>query len=381
MTSDHTIVRRPRLGFALAPSLGHAAALAPLLSEGLVESFEWSVDIPVAAHHFPWFDALLGAASAGGRLYGHAVLGSPHSLAHIPHAERERVPAAHKRHSLRLLTDHYGLWALPNLRSGAPLPPLPGDRAAHRAAARYLAELHQQTGLPVGLEDLAFVWGPEDARARGDILEALLAPVDGVLLLDLHNLFCQAVNTQIPAEHLLDRLPLQRVRVAHISGGSWHHLAGRTLRRDTHDGPVPQEVWDLLEVVLHRCPNLEAVFVESIAFALHHPLGSGPHDPHFGPVSIPAVEAFTADIRRLHHVLRTATEPKHRHPPKPDADPHQSRLQEYNTEADSTSSHWQRTLAQALSTPSCEHFPGADPAQVALARQIFHHWARPSENA
>jgi hypothetical protein len=377
MPDSPPIISRPRLGFALGASLGHAAALAPLLAEGLVEAFEWSVDIPVGAHHFPWFEALLDAASAGNRLYGHAVLGSPHSLVQIPQAERDRAKLAPKRHSLRMITDHYGHWSVPGLRAGAPLPPLPGDRAAHAAAADYLRELHQETGILVGLEDLAFVWGAEDARARGDTLERLLAPIDGVLLLDLHNLFCQAVNTQIPAERLLERLPLHRVRVAHLSGGSWQTLGGRTLRRDTHDGAVPQEVWDLLREAIPRCPNLEAVFVESIAFALHDPTGQGPPDPQFGNVNLAAVDTFLADIRRLNQVLGDQQRPTPLRAASKVSGLLDSLAPNMAIHDDFQSRAWQSALAQALRTPEATHFPGADPAQINLASRIFQHWSRP----
>ena len=52
----------------------------------------------------------------------------------------------------------------------------------------------------------------------------------------------------------------------HLSGGSDSEPGwlpdGRTLRLDTHDGPVPEPVWRAYEQVRPRCPNLRGVVVE-----------------------------------------------------------------------------------------------------------------------
>jgi hypothetical protein len=103
-----------------------------------------------------------------------------------------------------------------------------------------LDRLADAAGAAVGLENLALAMSREDALAQGDLLEALLRPQEGFLVLDLHNLFCQAASFDLDGDVLLARMPLDRVREIHVSGGSWWTGAidpSRPFRRDTHDGP------------------------------------------------------------------------------------------------------------------------------------------------
>src|SRR6185436_2555338 len=88
------------------------------------------------------------------------------------------------------------------------------------------------------------------------------------LLLDLHNVHTMATNLGFAAAAYLQRLPLEKVIEIHVSGGAessprWLP-SGRVLRLDSHDGAVPDEVWDLLEAVVPRCPNLRAVVLERL---------------------------------------------------------------------------------------------------------------------
>jgi hypothetical protein len=108
----------------------------------------------------------------------------------------------------------------------------------------------------------------EDVKEQGDILERLASSVNGFLILDLHNLYCQAENFQISMRDLMNSYPLHLVKEIHISGGSWIEAANEMVRRDSHDGPVPSEVWDSLEFCLNRCPNLEYIILEQMNASL-----------------------------------------------------------------------------------------------------------------
>ena len=88
----------------------------------------------------------------------------------------------------------------------------------------------------------------------------------GHVLLDLHNLHTMALNHRFDPLAYLARLDLARVIEIHVSGGAESDPAwlpgGRTMRLDSHDHAVPEEVWALLEYVVPRCPNLRGVTLE-----------------------------------------------------------------------------------------------------------------------
>lgn len=73
------------------------------------------------------------------------------------------------------------------------------------------------------------------------------------LLLDLHNLYANALNFGAEPRALLQRMPLERVAAIHLAGGRWLGPPGRIgpERRllDDHQHDVPDAVFDLLEQV------------------------------------------------------------------------------------------------------------------------------------
>lgn len=91
--------------------------------------------------------------------------------------------------------------------------------------------------------------------------------IDGAqvpLLLDLHNLYANAVNTGQDPQTMLLRLPLSKVGAVHLSGGHWIDEPGGTGRRllDDHLHDVPTAVFDLLSLLARHAPQPLTVIVE-----------------------------------------------------------------------------------------------------------------------
>jgi uncharacterized protein len=78
------------------------------------------------------------------------------------------------------------------------------------------------------------------------------------MLLDLHNLYANALNFGIHTEDFLNRLPLERVYAVHISGGRM--IQERVLDDHLHDPPDP--VYELLAKLAEKCPNPLTVILE-----------------------------------------------------------------------------------------------------------------------
>lgn len=84
------------------------------------------------------------------------------------------------------------------------------------------------------------------------------------LLLDLYNFYCNAVNFGFDPYAALTRLRLDRVVEIHLAGGATHD--GFML--DVHSNVVPEPVWQLLEWVMPRAPNLSGIVYELLEQAL-----------------------------------------------------------------------------------------------------------------
>ncbi len=244
-------------------------AALPLLEAGKVQALEWSFDALYQQTEVPdWFHELLQTFSEAGRLVGHGVFFSIFSGKWLPEQAVwvDHLRALAGRYRFDHVTEHFGFMTGTDFHKGAPLG-VALSRSTLAIGQDRLRRIQDAAQCPVGLENLAFAYNLPEAKRQGDFLQKLLESVDGFLILDVHNLYCQMHNFSIGFDDLLAHYPLERVREIHVSGGSWSPVAARPgtlVRRDTHDNAVPEAVFDLLAAAIDRCPNLRYVVLEQI---------------------------------------------------------------------------------------------------------------------
>lgn len=253
-----------RLALSVQPYDDLRRATVPLFASGAVDAVEWSWEAGTPE----WLLALAEFYAQHDALYTHLVgfpvIGEGASL----DRRLDEVTRKAKRTPFRHVTAHFGLVDARGFEDMAPLPPVPTSDLVATGRER-LARLRDAAECPVGLENLALAFSADDVARQGDLLDAIL-PRDAFLLLDLHNVYCQAITFEKDPIDLLKSYPLERVREIHVSGGRVTYPSGdrRPFRRDTHDGRVPEEVLDLLDVARANCPSLEMVCLERIGGSL-----------------------------------------------------------------------------------------------------------------
>ena len=77
-----------------------------------------------------------------------------------------------------------------------------------------------------------------------DFINAVLAEADCDLLLDVNNVYVNAINHGYDAREFLARMPSARIASYHVAG---HYDEADDLKVDTHGAPVKNAVWSLLE--------------------------------------------------------------------------------------------------------------------------------------
>jgi uncharacterized protein len=124
-------------------------------------------------------------------------------------------------------------------------------------------------GSPPVLENIATLIDPPDSvLSEPEWVTAILQASASPLLLDLHNLYANAVNFGQDPLEFLRRFPLDRTRVVHLSGGHWIDLPpnefGLESRRllDDHVHDVPDVVYALLAELARQCPQPLTVILE-----------------------------------------------------------------------------------------------------------------------
>jgi uncharacterized protein (UPF0276 family) len=151
--------------------------------------------------------------------------------------------------------------------------PLPRHAEAVERVAHNARRTMEAVGVPLVLENITtYAEMPGSTMTESEFLGAVAEQAGLGLLLDVNNLYVNAVNQRREPLELLDAFPLQHVRQLHLAGHTWDG----ELLLDTHAAPVAPAVWELYIEVLKRCgpvptliewdqhiPSLDAVLDEA----------------------------------------------------------------------------------------------------------------------
>jgi uncharacterized protein len=131
------------------------------------------------------------------------------------------------------------------------LTPVPFSLEAIDVLAANIAEVQALVEIPLILENITYPFRlPGSDLDEADFLGRLVERTGCGLLLDVTNLYTNAVNHGFDPVRFLDRLPLESVVQLHFTGG--HREDGSLI--DSHSGATPPEVWSLMDLILARAP-------------------------------------------------------------------------------------------------------------------------------
>ncbi|QGW65064.1 DUF692 family protein [Lysobacter soli] len=129
------------------------------------------------------------------------------------------------------------------------LMPIPfTDEAVAHVAAR-IRQVQDVLERRIAVENVSYYAAPYQALTEIDFINAVLAEADCDLLLDVNNLYVNAINHGYDAADFLARLPAERVAQYHVAG---HYDEDIDLKVDTHGAPVKDDVWTLLDAAYRR---------------------------------------------------------------------------------------------------------------------------------
>jgi uncharacterized protein len=141
----------------------------------------------------------------------------------------------------------------------------PRTAATIDATAANLRTAREVVGSLPLVENIAtLIDPPASDRDEPQWLTETLEASGANMVLDLHNLYANAVNFGIDPMDFLTRLPLERVDQVHIAGGRWIDDGDPAHRRllDDHLHDPPDAVYSLLAELASRAPNSLTVILE-----------------------------------------------------------------------------------------------------------------------
>jgi hypothetical protein len=140
----------------------------------------------------------------------------------------------------------------------------PRSEASIDGACRNIDYAARTVGSAPFVENIATLVAPPASQLHeAEWIDRIARGAGVMLLLDLHNLYANAVNFGDDPHTFLRRLPLERVASVHLSGGRWidgPNGARRLLDDHLHD--IPPEVFALLSELGRLAPQPLTIVIE-----------------------------------------------------------------------------------------------------------------------
>lgn len=237
-------VERPFMGFGLGLRSAHYDAV--LNSRPAVDWFE----ILSENYLVPGGKALdyLERIRADYPMLMHGVSLSIGSIDPINHAYLGQLKALATRIEPRWISDHLCWTGIDNINLHD-LMPLPYTQEAVRHVAERIKRVQDFLGQQILMENVSsYVTYRQSEMSEWEFLNAVAEQADCFLLLDINNIYVNAVNQGFDARAYIDNMARERVRQCHVAG----HTDDGDCLIDTHDAPVIDPVWQLYAHALSR---------------------------------------------------------------------------------------------------------------------------------
>jgi uncharacterized protein (UPF0276 family) len=121
--------------------------------------------------------------------------------------------------------------------------PLPFTDEAVMHVATRIRQAQDVLGRRIAVENVSYYAAPHRALDEIAFINAVLAEADCDLLLDVNNVFVNAINHGYDARAFIDAMPGERIASVHVAG---HFDEADDLKIDTHGAAVKDDVWTLL---------------------------------------------------------------------------------------------------------------------------------------
>lgn len=122
--------------------------------------------------------------------------------------------------------------------------PIPFTEEAVFYVADRIKQVQAVLEQPIGIENISFYAMPCQQLTETEFVNAVLAEADCGLLLDVNNIFVNAINHQYDPVAYMKSMPTERLMYLHMAG---HFDEADDLKIDTHGEDIKAEVWQLLE--------------------------------------------------------------------------------------------------------------------------------------
>ena len=127
--------------------------------------------------------------------------------------------------------------------------PLPMTEKSLRHVIDRVQQVQDMIGRPLVLENVSsYIRYSASDIPEWEFVAAVARGADCGILLDVNNVYVNAINHGFDAKAYIDAMPIDRVVQVHMAG----HTDCGTHLLDTHKGPIPDSVWALYRSTVAR---------------------------------------------------------------------------------------------------------------------------------
>lgn len=284
--ADHLENRLPELGVGIT----YSAAIEPVLERypDLFDALEvepqttWLND-PRSPEPYRILDPVLEhIAGLPGRKLVHSIGVPVGGTVRPEHAQLMLLERTIAQLDSPWFSEHLSFNSTPDFKTGFFLPPRQTSEGIV-ASVTSIRDLKAAFPVPVAIETgVNYLRRRLDEMPDGAFVAAVAETAECGVLLDLHNIFANALNGRQPVDEFLADLPLDRIWEIHLAGG--FEMEGFWL--DAHSGGIPDPLLEISKRVVSALPNLKAIIFEIFPSFV----------PRFG------VDAIRVQIEKLHEL-------------------------------------------------------------------------------
>jgi hypothetical protein len=167
------------------------------------------------------------------------------------------------------------------------LMPIPFTEAAVHHVAGRIRQVQDLLGQRIAIENVSYYAAPAREMTELEFLNAVLQEADCELLLDVNNIYVNAVNHGYDPEDFLAGVPASRIAYGHVAG---HFVEAEDLLVDTHGAEVVAPVWRLLASAYRRFGRFPTLLERDF--------------------NLPPVATLMAELGQISHAQAAVSEPQ-----------------------------------------------------------------------
>jgi len=191
----------------------------------------------------------------------------------------DAIKRSHDLFNFKWYSEHLGFTNSAKGNHGVLPLPLPYSQNSVDLVSDRLKRVQEIIPL-TAFENSVFYFSIDDPMKEADFYNRICLESGAYLMLDLHNVYTHCLNFGLDRFEFIDAIDLKNVIQIHLSGGSFSEpewlSSKKIMRLDSHDGSIPEEVFELYEYVLPRAEKLKGVIVERLNRTLNrHSENSG----------------------------------------------------------------------------------------------------------